>query len=343
MTGYNVVLLPGDGNGPGLVEGAATVLSAIGHKYNIRFNMLEKPIGGKALDVTGVPLPDDTVKACQAADGVIIGAIGGDKWNDLKPHNRPERALRALYSALGIGACIYPISPIHRALSRSAANADILLVRDMCGGTEHGEHGYRDGVLGQEGFDTVVCSISEAESIAKIAAALATERGSTLTSVDKADVLDSAKLWRATVERIAKASEVPHKIETAEAFILNVTKAPETYGVVLASNMLGAMLVTMLSAIPGAVGLMPMCALGSGKANIYGGVPPYDHDNPVGIILSSAMLLSSLKLSREAAEVELAVKRVLGKGLRTEDVANGKKYITGKKMAEEIAYSILNS
>lgn len=344
---FDIVLLPGDGIGPELTDGAVAVLSAIERKFGHNFNMREMPIGGSAVDLTGVPLPEDTLYACKNADGVILGAVGGEKWNDIKPHNRPERAIRTLYAAMGLHAGIYPVAPLSANLSKlkNVKNANILLVRDLYGGTNSGEHGYRDGVLGQEAFDTIVYSICETESIARVALALAAVRKNKITSVDKADALYSGKIWRATVERLAKTADVTLESEYAESFIESFAANPEKYDVVLVSNLIGTLLVPMLSAVPGFMGLMPMYALGNGKTGVYGGAQNtfVKHDNPVGTILASAMLLSSLGLSTEAAAIEKAVKKTLSKGLRTADIANGKKYVSCARMSEEIAMTVLNT
>lgn len=354
-----ITLLKGDGIGPEVIDGATAVLNAVERKFGHDFGLSSMPFGGNALDLTGVPLPEETLNACKRSDAVLVGAVGGPQWNDIKPHNRPERALISLRSALGLYAGLYP-AVLYPALAPSSAlradvakrGADILLVRELSGGIYNGEHGYRDGALGQEAYDTDVYSISAVERIADMAFELARTRKRRVASVDKANVLTASKLWRATVDRVAKGYpdvEIVHK-HVGNCAIELLTR-PDEFDVILTSGLFGDMLVSELAAITGSIGMLPSCVVGKGAIGIYGAVhgsapdiAGKDTANPIGAILSAAMLLaSSLGLRTEAAAIDKAVKTTLAKGLRTKDIAHGKKYVTCSRMAEEIAINVFNA
>ncbi len=345
---FRITLLPGDGVGASLVDGAIAVLNAIERKFGHDFHMTVKPFGGSAIDLSGVQLPAETVEACKQSDGILIGAVGGKRWQSLPPHARPEKALHALYSALGLYAGLYhtstggKCSPLKPAVSRRGI--DIMLVKDLLGGLNSGEQGYRDGVLGQEAYDTDVYAISEIERIAKVAFELATTRGKTVTDVTKSDTMSTSRLWRATVDRVAKSyPAVSLKHENVANFITSVTLAPNAYDVVLASDATGDIVAGALSGIVGSAGLLPACAIGGANTvGVYGNAQRLA-ENPVGIILSAAWLLSSLGLQTESDAIENAVNKVLAKGLRTVDVADGKKYVNCELMSEEIVFAIINS
>ena len=354
-----ITLLPGDGIGPEVTEGAVAVLNAVERKFGHSFGLTAMPFGGNALDLTGVPLPEDTLNACKQSDAVLVGAVGGPKWDDIKPHNRPERALISLRSALGLYAGLHPAVLYPNLVSASALRADvaklgadILLVRELSGGIYNGEHGYRDGALGQEAYDVEVYAISTVERIADMAFELARTRKKRVTSVDKANVLTASKLWRATVDRVAKGYpdvELVHKHVSNCA--LELLTRPDKFDVVLTSGLFGDMLMSELAAVVGSIGMLPSCVVGKGAIGIYGAVhgsapdiAGTDTANPIGAILSAAMLLAtSLGLRAEAAAVDKAVKTTLSKGLRTKDIAHGKKHVSCSRMAEEIAMNVLNS
>lgn len=345
---YNIVLLPGDGIGPALIYGAIAVLNAVERKFGHNFHMTEMPFGGSAIDLTGIPLPDDTLEACKAADGVLVGAVGGEKWRSSQTHNRPERALNALHSALGLYAGLYHTatgsvcSPLKTADAKRGIN--IMLVKDLLGGPNNGEHGYRDGVLGQEAFDSKVYAISEVERIAGVAFELAKSRSRVVTDVTENDILSTSRLWRATVERVAKNyPTVTLKHEDVTTFATNVMLAPHMYDVVLSSYSTGNIMDGILSGVVGSAGLLASGAIGGGTTTGVYGYPQRVAENPVGTILSAAMLLSSLNLQAEATAVNNAVKKTLAHGMRTVDVAGGKKYVDCARLAEEIAFAVINS
>lgn len=354
---YNITLLPGDGIGPEVIDSAVAVLNAVERKFGHDFHLHTMPIGGSAIDLTGVPLPEETLNDCKAADAALIGAVGGEKWDGLKPHMRPEKGPPALRFGLGLFAGLCP-AVVYGELAGSSAlsekkvkrGANIMLVREMTGGIFFGERGYRDGALGQEAYDTEVYSINEVERIAKLAFELAMTKNKHVTSVDKANALASGKLWRATVERVAKGyPEVKLDNMLIGNCAMRILTDPSDFDVILTSNLFGDILSTELAAIPGSVGMMPSGSIGNGKKGLYGAIhgsaPDLvgkDEVNPIATILSAAMMLSSsLGLIKEAAAVENAVKRALAKGLRTKDIAGGKKHVSCSRMTEEIALAVL--
>ena len=354
---FKVTLLPGDGIGPEVTDSAATVLNAVEHRFGHDFHMRSMPIGGNAIDMTGVPLPEETLNACKQSDAVLLGAVGGPKWADLKPHNRPEKATLSLRTELGVFAGLYP-AVLYDGLTQSSVlrstvakkGANIMLVREMLGGIYYGDHGYRDGALGQEAYDVEVYAISEVERIAKVAFELAMTRKKHVVSVDKENMLTTGKLWRATVERVAKGYP---EVKLEHMMISNcagrLLYAPSEFDVILTSNMFGDIISNEFAAITGAVGTLPSGAIGGGNVGLYSpihGSAPHlagrDEANPIGAILSAAMMLSSsLKLVKEAIAIDAAVKKVLSRGLRTNDMPNGKKYVSCSRMTEEIALSVI--
>ncbi|MDE7464117.1 MAG: 3-isopropylmalate dehydrogenase, partial [Clostridiales bacterium] len=350
---FHIALLPGDGVGPEIVEAAATVLSAVENKFGHDFHMQSYDIGGAAVDTTGVPLPKDTLDACKNADAVLLGAVGGPKWDGLKTHLRPERGLLALRSGMGLFANFRPVALHDELISTSPLRADIakkgfdiMFVRELTGGIYFGERGYRDGAFGQEAYDTEVYSINEVERIAKIAFEIAMSRNKKVTSVDKANVLETSRLWRATVERVAKGyPEVELENMLVDNCAVQLIKEPSRFDVILTTNMFGDMLSSEASTLTGSIGMLPSSSIGANNVGLYspihGSAPDIaglDEANPIATILSAAMLLStSLKLVNEALAIEGAVQKVLAKGLRTKDIAGGKKHVSCSRIAEEIA------
>lgn len=356
---FNVTLLPGDGVGPEIIDSAVAVLGAIERKFDHNFNLHSMPIGGSAIDLTGVPLPKETLDACNSSDAVLLGAVGGPKWEDLKAHMRPEKGLLSLRSGMGLFANLRPAvlfdeltqaSPLRADIAKKGF--DIMMVRELTGGIYFGDRGYRDGVLGQEAYDTEVYAINEIERIAKIAFEIAMSRGKRVTSVDKANVLETSRLWRATVERVALGyPQVTLEHMLVDNCAMQLVKNPSRFDVILTSNMFGDILSDEAAAITGSLGMLPSSSLGAGTNGLYepihGSAPDIagkDEVNPIATILAAAMMLStSLKLTSEAMAVESAVHKVLARGLRTKDIAvGGKKVISCSRMTEEIALEILN-
>ncbi len=356
---FNVTLLPGDGVGAEVTDSAVAVLNAIERKFGHNFHMRTMPIGGAALDMTGVPLPKETRDACAASDAVLLGAVGGSKWSDLKPHMRPEKGVASLKAHMRLFANMRPIvldedfiqhSPIRPELLKKGVN--IMLVREDAGGIyATTERGYRDGALGQEAFDTEVYSISEVERIAEFAFEIAAARGAKLTSVDKSSALSSGMLWRATAERVAKNyPSVAFESMQIDECLAALVKSPSDFQVILAPSMFGEFIASTASAAVGNQGTQPTCTLGAGNIGLYSPVhgpmqdiAGKDEVNPIATVRAAAMMLStSLKLVAEAVAIENAVKKVLAKGLRTKDIATGlKRPISCSRMTEELVYAII--
>ena len=353
---YKITLLPGDGVGPEIVEAAASVLRAVEKKFDHTFNMTEKAIGGCAIDAFGVPLPKDTLDECLSSDAVLLGAVGGPKWDNVDASIRPEKGLLAIRAELGLYANLRPVvlydvlstmSPIRRDVIEKGV--DIMFVRELTGGIYFGERGYRDGKNGREAYDTEVYSIKEIERIAEIAFELASSRNKRVTSVDKANVLETSRLWRATVNEVAKRyPEVTVEHMLVDNCAMQLIKNPARFDVVLTSNMFGDILTDEASALSGSIGMLPSSSLGGKNPGLYepihGSAPDIagkDIANPIGTILAAAMMLrSSLKLVDEAAAIEKAVRDCLNSGLRTADISDGKKYVSCSQMTKEIVKAI---
>ncbi|MCL2375232.1 MAG: 3-isopropylmalate dehydrogenase [Firmicutes bacterium] len=350
-----IAVLRGDGIGPEIIDAALMVLGAIEQRFSHQFNYHSLAIGGEALDKTGAPLPEDTLEGCKKADAALLGAVGGPKWEKNAPHLRPEKALLALRQGLNVFANLRPAVLFDSLVSSSPLRADIakkginmMIVRELTGGIYFGKRGYRDGPFGQEAFDTEIYSIMEVERIAKLAFDIASRRErKKLVSVDKANVLDSSKLWRKTVDKIAQLyPDIQCEHMLVDNCAMQLVRDPSQFDVLLMPNMFGDILSDEASAITGSIGLLPSSSIGSGKFGLYepihGSAPDIagkNIANPIGTILSAGMMLSnSFGLHKEAKTIDNAVKAVLAKGLKTADLG-GK--TSCSKMAEEISLQAL--
>ncbi|HBP37164.1 MAG TPA: 3-isopropylmalate dehydrogenase [Clostridiales bacterium] len=337
MAKYKIAVIPGDGIGPEVTNATRTVLDAVAARFRHEFVYEELLAGGIAIDATGEPLPVATVASCRNSDAVMLGAVGGPQWDTLPGECRPERALLGLRSALGLYANLRP-AVLHPALasacplhpSIAARGIDILFVRELTGGLYFGARGRRDGANGPEAFDTESYSVMEVERIARMAFELAGSRRKHLTSVDKANVLESSRLWRETVLRIA--AEFPD-VRLDHLYVDNASmqliRQPDSFDVLVTSNMFGDILSDEAAMITGSIGMLPSASLGRpGTPGLYepihGSAPDIagqNKANPLAAILSAAMLLRlSLRLPVEAAAIEQAVARVLAAGYRTADI-----------------------
>jgi len=330
MKTYNVVLLPGDGVGREVTEAARRVLTAADElfEYDIRFS--EKAIGGAAIDATGDPLPNDTLEACIASDAVFLGAVGGPKWDGGK--RRPEEGLLGLRKEMGLFANLRPVKVTAATIAHSPLKAeivrdvDMLIVRELTGGAYFGEK-KRDATSAS---DLCIYTVAEIERVARVAFRAALRRRNHVTLVDKANVLETSRLWRETVARIQK-SEFPRVsldyvlVDTAA---MRLIQKPRGFDVVLTENMFGDILSDEASMLPGSIGLLGSASLGASGPGlfepIHGSAPDIagqDVCNPAGAILSAAMLLRyGLGLSDEADAVEDAVAAVLAAGRFTADL-----------------------
>jgi 3-isopropylmalate dehydrogenase len=343
---YQIAVLPGDGIGPEVMAEARKVLDRIAEKHGLSFEIVEKLVGGAAIDATGGPLPEDTVKACEAADAILFGSVGGPKWENLPPDIQPERgALLPLRKHFGLFANLRPAvcfpalthaSPVKE--ERIAGGFDVLCVRELTGGIYFGQP---KGIEERDGekvaVDTMVYHRSEIDRIARVAFTAAQKRDKRLTSIDKANVLQNGILWRETVEEVAK--EFPD-VKLDHLYVDNAAMQliarPRDFDVVLAPNLFGDILSDEMAMIAGSLGMLSSASLGESKGDgLYfglfepsGGSAPdiagQGIANPIAQILSAAMMLRfSFGLGDAADEIEAAVKGVIDDGYRTGDIYTG--------------------
>ena len=333
---YNIALVKGDGIGPEIVDSAVRVLEKIGEKYGHTFHCTPYLAGGCAIDACGKPLPEETVEGCKRADSVLLGAVGGPKWDDMPGNLRPEKALLGLRSALGLYTNLRP-ARLYPALKEEcplrpdivAEGFDLMMVRELTGGIYFGERGRREGVHGPEAYDTEAYSVMEIERIARAAFEAARKRRKNVISIDKANVLETSRLWRETVHRIAKEyPDVTLSDMLVDNAAMQLVRRPSQFDVVVTSNMFGDILSDEASQITGSIGLLPSASLGATKCGLYepihGSAPDIagqNKANPIATILSAAMMLRyAFDLSEEADCIECAVNRALDDGLRTADI-----------------------
>lgn len=351
---YNIALVKGDGIGPEIVEGAVEVLKKVGEKYGQCFNFTEYLAGGCAYDKYGKPLPEETVEGCKNSDSVLLGAVGGPKWDNVPSDLRPEKALLGLRAALGLYTNLRP-AKIYPALMGACTlrpdiverGFDLVIVRELTGGIYFGERGRREGRYGEEAYDTEAYSVMEIERIARVAFETARKRRKNLISIDKANVLETSRLWRQTVNRIAEEYQ---DVEVSHMYVDNaamqLVREPSRFDVAVTSNMFGDILSDEASQITGSIGLLPSASLGDSKCGMYepihGSAPDIagtGKANPMATILSAAMMLRySFDLSEEADCIEKAVNAVLEEGFRTADIVgnSGAEPLSCKEMTAKI-------
>jgi len=350
----NIALLRGDGIGPEIVDSAVAVLEVIAEKFGHKFNFTRYLIGGAAIDATGNPLPQETVDGCLAADSVLLGAVGGPKWDTLPAAIRPEKGLLGIRSAMGLYTNLRP-AKLYPALKDEcplradivAQGFDLMMVRELTGGIYFGERGRREGKYGPEAYDTEAYSVMEVERIAHAAFDAARKRRKNVISIDKANVLETSRLWRETVHRIAE--EYPDVTCTdmlVDNAAMQLVRRPSQFDVVVTSNMFGDILSDEASQITGSIGMLPSASLGATKRGLYepihGSAPDIagqDKANPIATVLSAAMMLRyAFDMMDEADCIEAAVDKVLADGVRTADIVGNSDIapIGCKQMTEEI-------
>lgn len=336
MKEYKIVLLKGDGIGPEIVEQAVFTLEKAGEKFGFGLHFEEALLGGCAIDKKGSPIPDETVKACKAADAVLLGAVGGPKWDTLPGNERPEAGLLGIRSALGLFANLRPAVIFDQLREASplkdeiiGGSLDIMIVRELTGGIYFGERGHKTVNGCDAAYDTEMYCVPEIERIARAGFSMAQKRGGRLCSVDKANVLESSRLWRKTVIRIGK-EEFPN-VELSHLYVDNcamqLVRNPKQFDVIVTSNMFGDILSDEASMISGSIGMLPSASLGNGKFGLYEPVHGSAPDiagtgaaNPLATILSGAMLLKySLDEPQAAQAIETAVSKAL-ETARTPDI-----------------------
>lgn len=330
-----IVTLPGDGIGPEVVAEAVRVLRRVAERYGHTFIVEEAMIGGCAIDAVGDPLPDSTLAACETADAVLLGAVGGPRWSDPTAPVRPEQGLLKLRQYFDLFANLrpvkaYPVLAQHAPLRAELLDGvDILVVRELTSGVYFGER--REQGESDRAWDTMLYTVEQVQRVARVAFEAARKRRGKVASVDKANVLASMRLWRRTVTQVAKDYpdvELEHVLVDACAMYL--MRSPARFDVLLAENMFGDILSDEASVLAGSLGMLPSASLNNGTFGVYepihGSAPDIAGKgiaNPIGTILSAALLLRySLGLDEEARAVEAAVEAALQAGARTADIAD---------------------
>jgi 3-isopropylmalate dehydrogenase len=357
----HITTLPGDGIGPEVVAVGVDILKEVANRHNHQFTFEEALIGGSAIDATGSPLPEATLEACRRADGVLMGAVGGPKWSDPTADVRPEQGLLGLRKALGLFANLRPIHvyPALRDASPLRAErldgVDLLVVRELTGGIYFGERQEAaDGgsvaddpaATSWTAYDTMRYTAGEVWRIAEKAFELARQRRKRVTSVDKANVLASSRLWRRVVSDVADAyPDVTFEHMLVDAAAMHLLRRPSDFDVIVTANMFGDILTDEASMLAGSLGMLPSASLAEGTFGVYepihGSAPDIVRQgvaNPLATILSAAMLLRhSLRLELEAQAIEDAVEWVLAQGVRTPDIAAPASRMVGtEEMGERV-------
>ena len=354
---YKLAVIPGDGIGPDVVEQTRLVLDKVGEKFGHTFQYHKVLAGGCAIDATGGCLPQETIDVCKASDAVLLGAVGGWKWDTLPGDQRPERALLGLRKALGLFANLRPALLFEQLADASplkpeilAGGLDIVVVRELTGGIYFGEKGVKDTDLGPAAYDIEQYAEEEVRRIAKVAFDMAMKRSKHVTSVDKANVLESSRLWRRVVTEVAKDyPEVTLDHLYVDNAAMQLVRNPRQFDVIVTSNIFGDILSDEASQITGSIGMLPSASLAQGNFGMYepvhGSAPDIagqDKANPMATILSAAMMLRyTFGLGQEADAIENAVKSVLDQGYRTPDLFAGEGTLVGTaEMGRRIAEAI---
>lgn len=351
---FRIALMKGDGIGPEVVDSARAVLDKTAKVFGRKFDYEEALAGGCAIDAVGEPLPSESVRICKSCDAVLLGAVGGTKWDNLPVNIRPEKAILGLRSELGLFANLRP-ALLHKALAPFSPlrgdiadkGIDLMFVRELTGGIYFGERGVTRGAGGKAAFDTEMYSEAEIERIGRKAFELAMGRRKDVVSIDKANVLESSRLWRETMRRIA--AEYP-SVKYSEMLVDNAAMQlvinPSRFDVVVTSNLFGDILSDEAAAVTGSIGLIPSASVGEGSFGLYepihGSAPDIAGSgkaNPIAAILSAAMMLRcSMSLCKEADRIEEAVEKALMSGARTSDMvcADSEKALSTEGMTEAV-------
>ena len=340
-----IAVLGGDGIGPEVTAEAVRVLQAVASKYGHDFEFSEALIGGAAIDASGSALPPRTIDACRESAATLLGAVGGPQWSDPGARVRPEQGLLELRRTLGLFANLRPVRTMESMLDASPlkpeviTGADILVVRELTGGIYFG----RKSRTAHEAEDVCTYTTDEVERVTRVAGRLAMGRRRRIVSVDKANVLETSRLWRAVVERVLRDEfpQVEFEHMLVDAAAMHLIRRPTSFDVLLTENMFGDILTDEASMIAGSLGLLPSASLGAGTNGLYEPIHGSAPDiagrgiaNPYGTILSAAMMLKfSLGLETEAAAVEAAVEDAVSAGVRTADIALAGKATVGSREA----------
>lgn len=353
-----IVLLPGDGIGPEIVAQAKRVLETIAARFGHTFEMPEHAIGGNAIDACGDPLPAATLEACRRSQAVLLGAVGGPRWDDPTAKTRPEAGLLRIRRELGLFANLRPTKTWDELLDASplkrdiVAGTDILFVRELTGGIYFGESGRRPHPSGEQAWNVMIYSTEEIERVVRVAAEAARKRRGRLTSVDKANVLETSRLWRQVAERVVRTEfpDLQYNVVLVDAMAMHLISRPRDFDVIVTENLFGDILTDEASMLPGSLGLLPSASIGASGPGlfepIHGSAPDIagkNLANPLATILAAAMLLrQSLNLDAEANAIEEVVGKILRAGHRTRDIAGGGPSISTTQMGD-LVVAALNS
>ncbi|GAA0732440.1 3-isopropylmalate dehydrogenase [Clostridium oceanicum] len=352
-----IAVLPGDGIGREIINEAIKVLDKVALKYKLKFEFNEGLIGGCAVDEKGRPFPKETLEICKNSDAVLLGAVGGPKWDKNPSNMRPEKGLLELRKSLGVFSNLRPailFSDLKEASNLKEEvikdGLDIMIVRELISGAYFGEKKRIDTKDGEKALDTIEYSSYEIERITKRAFEIARKRNKKLTLIDKANVLETSKLWRKIVSKISlDYKDVKLDYMYVDNAAMQLIKDPNQFDVILTENMFGDILSDEASMLTGSLGMLPSASLGKDNAGIYepihGSAPDIageDKANPIGTIMSVAMMLKySFGMEKEARDIEKAVETVLNKGYRTSDIyKEGKKLVGTEKMGTLISEEI---
>lgn len=356
-----IVVLAGDGIGPEVTNEAKKILTAVAGKFGHSFTFDHQLMGGCAIDGKGTSLPNETVEACKVADAVLLGAVGGPKWDNPNAPDRPERGLLGIRKALNLFANLRPVKVHPQLISASAikeevlAGVDLLVVRELTGGAYFGPR-KEAGEEAYEAYDTMLYTRPEIERVVRLAADAAMGRRQKLTSVDKANVLASSRLWRrVTVDVLREYPDLTVDHVLVDAMAMHLIRRPADYDVIVSENLFGDILTDEASMLAGSMGMLPSASLGDVINThklplglyepIHGSAPDIAGrgiSNPLAAILSSAMLLRhSLGLDAEAAAIEAAVDTVLNEGVRTGDIAHTGTEVVGTEVMGNLVVEAL--
>lgn len=355
-----IAVLPGDGIGKEIAKGAVEVLQAVGERFGHQFYFTYGTIGGEAIDTFGTPLPDDTLDLCKNSDAVLLGAVGGPKWDDLPSHMRPERGLLKIRKDLNLYANLRPTyyyesladnSPLRKEI---IDGVDMLMVRELTGGLYFGKPSERKQQDGEDAVvDTLFYQRKEMERVIKLAFELAKKRRKKVTSVDKANVLESSRMWREVANEVAKAyPDVALEHMLVDNAAMQMVKNPKQFDVIVTENMFGDILSDEASVLTGSLGMLASASISEDGPYlfepIHGSAPDIagkNAANPLAMILSAAMMLRfSFGMEEEADAIESAVNQVLDAGFRTRDIAaGGKPALSTTEMIEEVKAMLLDN
>ena len=354
---YRIAVIPGDGIGPEVIAQTLRVLEEIGRKYGHTFDFTEVLAGGSAIDAAGKCLPEETVEICRASDAILLGAVGGPKWDHLPGSERPEMALLGLRGQLGLFANLRPAMLFEELADACplkpelvSGGLDIVVVRELTGGIYFGEKGIKETDLGTAAYDVEQYSEMEVRRIAKVAFDMAMKRNKKVTSVDKANVLESSRLWRRVVTEVAQDyPEVELNHFYVDNAAMQLVRGPKQFDVIVTSNIFGDILSDEASQVTGSIGMLPSASLATGNFGMYepvhGSAPDIagkDLANPMATILSAAMMLRyTFGRMEEAKEIESAVQQVLADGYRTADLAKDGEAVIGTEKCGDLVIAAI--